>query len=204
LNGEGAKVQPGWFFSFLKGPVPLRPWLKIRMPTFGFEDAEATKVAQYFSAQDAVPFPYVQVDVPRGDAKYQADSQKLFGELRCLQCHTAGKLPEDPSSAAPDLTMAKSRLRPEWVPRWLEDPQSLMDGTRMPSFFSKVPDEEGKEYLFSPAPHIFPEVPDKERGAFQIRALRDYLFHLGEPAPAAKPAAGKRTAMVTPPPPPVR
>ena len=36
LNGEGDKVQANWLFGFLKNPIPLRPWLQIRMPTFGF------------------------------------------------------------------------------------------------------------------------------------------------------------------------
>ena len=41
LNGEGRKVQPDWFFSFLKNVEPIRPWLEVRMPTFGFEDQQA-------------------------------------------------------------------------------------------------------------------------------------------------------------------
>ena len=38
LTGEGWKVQPEWLFGFLKAPIPLRPWLQIRMPTFHFPD----------------------------------------------------------------------------------------------------------------------------------------------------------------------
>src|SRR5262249_41080437 len=35
LLGEGEKVQGDWLFNFVKGPTPIRPWLKVRMPTFG-------------------------------------------------------------------------------------------------------------------------------------------------------------------------
>ena len=28
LNGEGEKVQSQWLFSFLKAPIPIRPWLQ--------------------------------------------------------------------------------------------------------------------------------------------------------------------------------
>ncbi|MGH7768931.1 MAG: c-type cytochrome, partial [Candidatus Binatia bacterium] len=34
LTGEGEKVQSPWLFGFLKEPIGLRPWLKLRMPTF--------------------------------------------------------------------------------------------------------------------------------------------------------------------------
>src|SRR5438874_10251627 len=42
LTGEGWKVQPHWLFGFIKDPIPLRPWLTVRMPTFHFTDADAT------------------------------------------------------------------------------------------------------------------------------------------------------------------
>ena len=43
LNGEGAKVQPDWLFSFLQAPTPIRPWLKIRMPTFHLTITKMTR-----------------------------------------------------------------------------------------------------------------------------------------------------------------
>jgi cbb3-type cytochrome oxidase cytochrome c subunit len=52
LIREGWKVQPPWLFSFLKKPVTLRPWLEVRMPTFGFADAEARVLAEYFAADE--------------------------------------------------------------------------------------------------------------------------------------------------------
>ena len=38
IRGEGAKVQSDWLFSFLHAPRSgqIRPWLKVRMPTFEF------------------------------------------------------------------------------------------------------------------------------------------------------------------------
>ena len=70
--------------------------------------------------------------------------------------------------AAPNFLLAKERLRPDWIPIWLKNPQALLDGTRMPSFWD-----------FSDEAH--PTSPSK---AFdgdarrQIDALRDYLMHL--------------------------
>ena len=38
LTPEGARVQPDWLYAFLRGPIPIRPWLDVRMPTFGLDD----------------------------------------------------------------------------------------------------------------------------------------------------------------------
>ncbi len=58
LNGEGEKVQSPWFFSFLKSPTTLRPWLDIRMPTFGFSDEHTTQLVNYFNGLSKVEQPY--------------------------------------------------------------------------------------------------------------------------------------------------
>ena len=38
LTPEGARVQPDWLYAFLRGPITIRPWLNVRMPTFGLDD----------------------------------------------------------------------------------------------------------------------------------------------------------------------
>lgn len=53
LWNEGDKVQKNWFYAFLKDVVPLRPQIRVRMPSFRFEEGEAEAVASYF-AHDAV------------------------------------------------------------------------------------------------------------------------------------------------------
>src|SRR5437762_2625916 len=58
LSGEGAKTQPAWLFGFLKDVKKLRPWLNVRMPTFGFADNDATTLVAMFSAFDHAEYPY--------------------------------------------------------------------------------------------------------------------------------------------------
>lgn len=56
LWGEGAKLQHPWFHDYLKNVEPLRPWLRIRMPSFNLTGDEATTLVEYFAAlaqQDA-------------------------------------------------------------------------------------------------------------------------------------------------------
>ena len=35
LTPEGAKVKPDWLYAYLRRPIPIRPWLQVRMPSFG-------------------------------------------------------------------------------------------------------------------------------------------------------------------------
>jgi mono/diheme cytochrome c family protein len=168
LYSEGAKVQPDWLYRFFKKPVPIRPWLKVRMPTFNFSDEEANAVVDYFTAMARKDIPFVYVDagaIPAGnvEAAKQLMSEDYFN---CFSCHVQGdKNPEGPPDGwAPDLAMAAFRLNPEWIVEWLHDPQKLQPGTKMPSFYPGGPED-----VFG---------GDEER---QIHAIRDYLMVLGRP-----------------------
>jgi len=186
LNGEGEKVQSQWFFSFLKAPMTLRPWLDIRMPTFGFSDDHTTQLVNYFNGLSKVEQPFVYVDdrkIPAGhiDAAKILTSKDYFN---CFSCHMQGaKTPEGPKDGwAPDLTLARQRLNPNWIIKWLKDPQKVQPGTKMPSFYPGGPDDVlgGKEDL-------------------QIEALRDYLMSIGRgAAPEAVAAVPARLAKAKP------
>jgi cytochrome c2 len=183
LTGEGAKVQPAWLFGFLKEPSPLRPWLHIRMPTFHFADDDAGTLVKYFASASNKSFPYLTVDVPPPTKEKAKEAMELFGALQCTHCHVVGKLApkQDPASAAPDFLLAKRRLRPDWIPLWLRNPNALMEGTRMPSFWDMDPSADAPHKAFG---------GDKQA---QMEALRDLLMHLGEPGFEAS-AAARRSA----------
>jgi mono/diheme cytochrome c family protein len=176
LNGEGEKVQAHWLFGFLKEPIPIRPWLALRMPTFNFSDQEANALVAYFNGLSKVEVPYAYFDDRKVPKEHLDASRILFGKdyFNCLSCHQQGeKKPEGPSEGwAPDLNLARNRLSPAWIIKWLQDPQKVQPGTKMPSFFPGGPDNilGGKD----------------ER---QIEALRDYIMSLGKGA--AAPAGGR-------------
>ncbi|MGQ0508270.1 MAG: c-type cytochrome [Myxococcaceae bacterium] len=186
LQQEGWRVQPDWLFAFLQNPAnKLRPWLDVRMPTFPLNDERATTLIKGFAASSNVPYPFVSVRVKQMGGAELAEAQALFTELKCLSCHTTGELRagQDPSSAAPNLLVAKHRLRPDWVASWIKNPQSLQEGTRMPSFFT--PDDMGTVMY----PKYFGGSQER-----QIEALRNYVMTLndGPTAAAAKPRASRR------------
>jgi mono/diheme cytochrome c family protein len=167
LVGEGEKVQPNWLFGFLKRPIPLRPWFKVRMPTFGLSDEENALLVDYFGGLSKLVNPYIYFDktqIPKGHLKA---AQKLFSKdyFDCLSCHQQGeKKPEGPPEGwAPDLTLAKNRLNPHWIVKWLRDPQKLQAGSKMPSFFPGGPEDilGGKDEI-------------------QIEAMKDYIMVLGQ------------------------
>lgn len=140
LTGEGAKVKPDWLFSFLKSPTPIRPWLKLRMPTFRFTDQEASRIAAHFASLSNVEFPFIEpyeVSMTKEDI---AAVQKLMSKdyFDCFSCHQQGeKKPEGPEEGwAPDLMLANKRLRRDWLIKWLTDPQQLQPGTKMPTFLA--------------------------------------------------------------------
>ncbi len=49
LRGEGAKVRHSWLYTFLNQVEMLRPWLKVRMPSFDLTEEETTTLVQYFA-----------------------------------------------------------------------------------------------------------------------------------------------------------
>ncbi len=172
--GEGARVHTAWLHGFLGNPANhVRPWLQIRMPTFDFTEEDLNTITRYFAAQDGVPYPYEPK--PAIDSASIAAGKDLFAKWQCVKCHVvAGKLPnQEPANMAPDLANVPSRLRAEWLPRWLADPGSIMPGTRMPNNFPAKADE-----------NAFPEILGGDQTR-QIDAVRAYLLTLGRSAPSA-------------------
>jgi hypothetical protein len=171
LLGEGRKVQADWLFNFLKAPTPIRPWLSVRMPTFGLSDDESFAAVHYFEGLDGVGTPFVYINAKDFDgANIEAGRTLASADyLSCFSCHVRGdKFPEgEKDSWAPDLSMAATRLRPAWILDWLHDPQKLLPGTKMPSFYADPENPDGP-----------PDILGGDDDA-QMRALRDFVISIG-------------------------
>ncbi|HEV8268507.1 MAG TPA: cytochrome c, partial [Thermoanaerobaculia bacterium] len=232
IRGEGAKVQSDWLFSFLHAPKSgqIRPWLKVRMPTFEFADEKINSVTRYFASLEKAPYPFV-AKVETVEASSRAAGAKVFEAMKCFQCHptspeafqqalAAGKSPAD---LAPILSAAHSRLRYDWINDWIKRPEEWMPGTRMPTNFPKD-DTTGKRTsilgmaldtpAFAPLKKDLTAIwgSEEEAKAFisdpdrVTKALRDHIWSLGNASasaetPAAKPARRTRVAARAPSPP---
>ncbi|HEY7575627.1 MAG TPA: c-type cytochrome, partial [Thermoanaerobaculia bacterium] len=219
IQGEGAKTQSDWLFAFLKAPKTgqIRPWLEVHMPTFGFTTEELNDLTRYFAALDRARYPFDAGDYVTQTASWAA-GRKVFELLRCKQCHPSNEQEMnapgvDRATLAPNLQMASSRLRHDWINDWIRRPDEWMPGTRMPTnfplgedghrisplaamvdapAFAKDREEFGRILGGDDAARAFLASPDDV-----TKALRDYVWSIGinggtEPvstAPAPPPAA---------------
>ena len=171
LTPEGAKVKPEWLYAFLRGPITIRPWLDVRMPTFGLEDEHWNGVLDYFAAVSEAVGPFRTHDTMPSPEVVRT-GEELFDLLRCQQCHVLDTIPaEQPTdNLAPDLRMAQERLQPDWILDWLVAPLEIQPGTRMPMFWTEYPGS------------LYPQF-DAD-GIRQIESVRDYLLTFrGGPSP---------------------
>ena len=166
LIGAGARLRPQWLFDYLLKPGALRPWLDARMPQFRLSPAEAEAVTVLLAEQAGQPSSLRPLAVPALTPERARLGAALFERLRCATCHRpqAGDGVEA-AQLAPDLGLARQRLDPVWVRKFLEDPGKQLPGTRMPQFF---PDGQ------TPAADVL-----GGDVAAQMDLLVDYLMNLG-------------------------
>ena len=182
LLTEGARVDPEWLQRFLKNPSlsttdtnrnGVRSYLQVRMPTFSFSENELGKLVRFFQALSRQPFPYIPEEVPILTAKETEMARSLFSSTAapCLKCHATGDPAHDRFATAPNFLQARGRLKPDWVERWIIDPQAISPGTSMPSGLFK---RESGHWVFSgPTPASFHGY-DKD----QTKLLVDYILQL--------------------------
>ena len=108
LVGEGHRVHADWLYHFLGNVQPIRPWLKIRMPSFNLTNQEKNEIVAYFQASSQ----QVTFDPPpervQWEPKERAAAKQLFESLACASCHTSGFNSDEPT--APDLRIAPTPL----------------------------------------------------------------------------------------------
>lgn len=177
ITGEGAKVQEMWLYEFLRQPSAvgqnsIRPWIPTRMPTFQLTGEEINKLQKYFLGLSNQEFELHDYAAFEPDPKLLPVGKQIFEDFQCLKCHPTGTAPPkagevSTSDLAPNLRLARSRLKPEWIVVWLADPGKIQEGTRMPTFF---PDGQT----------LLPDVLEGDAHK-QMVAIRDYVWTLGQP-----------------------
>ena len=118
LEGEGTKLQQDWFFDFLLKPVRLRPWLDVRMPTFGMSSEEADAIVKYFSGVDGYDLGSVVTEgnEEAGTAHVPVAHANPSG-LDCASCHAEGK----GKLATEHFAVSQKRLTELQANSWMEE-----------------------------------------------------------------------------------
>jgi len=167
LEGEGARVQPDWLYRFLEKPFPMRLQLEIQMPDFRLKPADAGTLAEYFCALDGADFPFLAI-AEQEESYREAHREEILKarelfdsqEVNCIRCHIRGTLLPDADRKdwGPDLSLTPGRLRPAWMLQWLQDPQLLQPGTKMPTYTDFTPEDRRamKDFMMN-FQHFYPK-----------------------------------------------
>jgi cytochrome c2 len=206
LTPQGDRAQSPWLFNFLKDPtvMKIRPWMSVRMPTFGFSDEDAAKLVAGFAAEgEETQFDTTRFATP--SAQNIAIGREVYTMMRCGQCHST--VPVDPAnppmpniadtqSLAPNLTLSKLRLRHDWIADWIRRPGEMIPDTRMPANFPRDPETGGFQSPLGPAidtpqfaahkaallPHFANEEALRKTMGDAVALtdyLRDYIWSIG-------------------------
>ncbi|MCA9266952.1 MAG: c-type cytochrome, partial [Planctomycetales bacterium] len=158
LDGVGDKLNNEWLKQIFAEGAKDRPYMLARMPKFG---AAAGPLPAALAAVDVRP-ALPKVDLPATEAKLAG--WRMVGDrgFSCIKCHTFRRFPATGVQSM-DMTIMAKRLRQDWFRRYVDNPQSFRQGTRMPDAW---PGEDDKSLL--------DDVLDGRKQT-QIQAVWNYL-----------------------------
>lgn len=174
LTFAGRKLQFDWIFNFLSSPFKIRPWLVVRHPSFSFSDEQKHTLIRFFAARNDSPYPFVSESIPELVAEDRAEAIEMFQFMQCTRCHMLSSAAElQPGELSPDLALTANRIRIGWQRDWLLDPQFMQPGTRMPTYFPLM-DEDDPESAMTTSPQFLDGDVDR-----QINALIALTIEFG-------------------------
>jgi mono/diheme cytochrome c family protein len=134
LTGVGHKLRAPWLKQVLTAAGRARPWMGLRMPQFG--DANVGKLPEAFAALEGTQPDDDLHKTPLTATKIEA-GRKLVGKsgFGCISCHDLAGVANS-GTRGPDLAGQNQRVRYDWYLRWMEQPQRMQPGTRMPTVFT--------------------------------------------------------------------
>ena len=141
-----------------------------RMEAFDREADALTNARQQISQlQDQIAANERQAKLDTdATANEGADVQQLLAhaeQLRVMNSQLAARIDElnlqtrylqqDQKKVGPNLKDVRLKLRQEWIPVWLKDPQAFRPGTKMPTFWRFADDADGPDDLKAVAAYLW-------------------------------------------------
>jgi mono/diheme cytochrome c family protein len=144
LDRVGEKVKPGWLVGWLQNPQSHS--LDARMPNLGLAKTQADAIATYLLTQHGGQ-PASFGALSGIDQKGLANGQHLVENLGCLGCHV---IRGEGAAIGPELTNIRSKVDPQWLYGWIENPKAYFPNSRMPVFnLTKDQSKDIGNYLLS-------------------------------------------------------
>ena len=117
------RTLPAWLMAKITDPRGFRDTLKMPLQKISPEDAEALVTLLLSFTKERVPAGYEARGGPAPDrVRVAGEAGRLFRELQCLGCHTLGGAG---TNIGPNLTHVGSRVRADWLVKFLKDPGVL-------------------------------------------------------------------------------
>jgi mono/diheme cytochrome c family protein len=129
------KTTREWIYAWLKDPSSYAP--STTMPNFQLNDADARDISAFLIA-NSVPKPGDTVTSSQAPATTPdpVAGASLYGQSFCVSCHAvqnaAGNLVG--GNIGPELTRVGTKVKPEWLEAWLNDPHNYDSNTKMPHY----------------------------------------------------------------------
>ncbi len=141
LSGVGSRLLRPWILQVLDGKAKSnRPWLTVKMPSFGLSEAERTAIADRLAVEDFIPDldRIADQSLPRN---LPAVGPELISQrgFNCVNCHCLREEEYTPGKPGPILSMATGRVSRQWYHRWLSGPSRILPATPMPTFDKPAP-----------------------------------------------------------------
>jgi mono/diheme cytochrome c family protein len=138
LGHIAEKTTREWLFAWIKNPQAYAA--SATMPNFQFSDQEAADVASFLIAQSVPRSAQNLVAGSLSEPKQATDAGQegasLYGTAFCSSCHAirnaAGNLVG--GDLGPELTGIGSKVKSDWLARWLRNPQDYDPQTQMPHY----------------------------------------------------------------------
>ena len=134
LSHIADKTSREWIYAWLKNPQAYAA--SATMPNFQLTDEAARDISAFLVANSSRLPNDNAAAAPAKSAPDPAAGASVYGESFCASCHAvqnaAGNLVG--GDVGPELTRVGTKVKPEWLRAWLENPRVYDPQTAMPHY----------------------------------------------------------------------